>query len=188
MNLEKIYKYVNSDKNSTMILIINNNSKSLLNYLCDTIYKKCTLQKIEYDKCKGLIKRVEKHQEKIIKIDLELNKIRFTSSNNPNKLYSDFVILRSIAFDNMSKLLFKTDLSSYKEYVDIKNLRQNIIAYDHFDLVVLIDKDDIKVLKRKGVGYARKDLDKGTFPIDQLLRKVKLKQIQERLKRYENNL
>jgi hypothetical protein len=179
-SLDEIYEYINSDNNLAMILIISNNkSKSLLNYLFNTIYKKCTLQKIEYDKCKGLIKRVEKHLKKIIKINLELTKIRFSSSNNPAKLYTDFVLLKSIVFDNMSKILFKTNLTSYKNYVDLKNLRESIIAYDIFDLIIFIDKDDIKVLKSR-----KRNLD-GVFLMEQLLRKVKLKQIQDRLKKYE---
>ena len=185
-SLDEIYEYVNTDNKLAMILIINNNSKSLLNYLCNTIYKKCTLQKVEYDKSKGLIRKVEKHQEKIIKVDLELNKIRFSSSNNPNKLHSDFAILKSIVFGNMSKVIFKTDLSSYKEYFDIKDLRSYIIAYSVFDLVILIDKKNIKIFKSNGTDYSMRTVDKVTFSMDQLLRKVKLQQIQDRLKRYED--
>jgi hypothetical protein len=180
-SINDIQEYV--DK-STMILIINNNAKSLLNSLVNSIYNKCALIKYEYNKTKGLIEKVQKHKEKIIKIDLDLNKIQFTSSNNPKKLNSEFIILKSIILGNKSKILFKTDLSTYKEYVDFKNLRNYIIAYDTFDLIILIDKTDIKILE--SINYSRRYLE--TFSIEQLIRKVKLKQIQDRLKKYENNL
>ena len=185
-SINDIHEYI--DK-STMILVINNNAKSLLNYLVNSIYNKCTLPKYEYTKTKGLIERVQKQKEKIIRIDLDLNKIRFTSSNNPKKLNSEFVILQSIIVENKSKILFKTDLSTYKEYIDPKNIERSIVAYDIFDLIILIDKEDIKMLQRpiyESQRDYRPEKERKKYPLDILLRRVKLKQIQDRLKRYEN--
>lgn len=187
-NIDKIYEYV---EESTMILIINNNSKLLLDTLVNFIYNKSSLKKYEYTKTKGLLEKVQKQKEKIIRIDLDLNKIRFTSSNNPKKLNSEFVILQSIIVENKSKILFKTDLSTYKEYVDPKNIEQSIVAYDVFDLIILIDKTDIKMLQRpiyESYRDYRPEKERKKYSIEQLLRRVKLRQIQDRLKKYENNL
>lgn len=180
-DFDKIYDYV---EQSTMILIINNNSKLLLDTLVNSIYKKCPLQKIKYEKCKGLFRKIEKVKDKIIKVDLDLNKIRFTSSNNPTKLHSDFTILQSVIENNKSKLIIKTDLSNYKQYMDIRNFNQNIVAFNVFDLIIFIDKEYIRLLRIRSVPWFN---DEKYYPLDQLLRKAKLNQLKERLKKYENN-
>jgi len=181
-NLDEIYEYVDE---SSMILIINNNAKSLMNYLFDNIYKKSTLQKYKFEKCKGIIGKITKLKEKVIKIDIDLNKVQFSSSNNNRKKLSEFIILNSIISENKSKILFKTDLSSYKEYVDFKNITQTIPSYSAFDLIILIDKEHLKIIRYQSNGLGLGDM---ILNIDQLLRRVKLKQIQDRLKKYENNL
>jgi len=184
LDLNKVHEYVND---STMILIINNNSKLLLDYLFNLIYKKNSLQKYEYDKCKGIIKKIEKLKDKIIKINLDLNKVQLTSSNNRKKILTDFMVLRSIVDANCSKILCKTDLSTYKEYVDLKYLYTSIPSYDVFDLIFFIGKENIKIIKKRGVDYTSRNLDKVTFNMDQLIRKTKLKQLKNKLKLYDDS-
>ena len=183
MELGKIHEFVNE---SSMILIINNNSKSLMDYLFNSIYKKCTLQKYKFEKCKGIIGKIEKLKDKIIKIDIELNKVQFSSSNNYRKRITEFLTLKSIIHENKSKILFKTDLSSYKEFVDLKYIYRSIPSYDAFDLVILIDKECIRIINHRTSGYIHFMDGDVTFNMDQLLRKTKLKQLQNRLKKYES--
>ena len=75
--------------------------------------------------------------------------------------------------------------SNYKQYMDIRNFNQNIIAFNVFDLVIFIDKEHIRLLRIRSSQWFNDE--KQLYPLDQLLRKSKLNQLKERLKKYENN-
>lgn len=184
-NLDKIHEYV---KESTMILIINNNSKSLLDALFNSIYNKYNSKKIRIDSGKKLFFKLMNLKDKLIRIEYDLSKIQFTSSNNNNRLDSEFFLLKTYLSDNNSKLLIKTNLSNYKEITDVTKFFYNQRKYNIFDLVILIDKNSIKILKNENDPcnvYKFNKEENGVFNLEPLLRHTKLTQIQNRLKIYE---
>ena len=181
--LDKINAYV---EKSTMVLIIGD-SNLLLNMIFNSIYNKCPLKKYEYDKCKGLIRKLEKQKKKIIKINLDLNKIRLSSSNNPKKLLEDFISIQSIIYNNYSKILIKTNLKNYKEYVDTTNISNSIPICSTFDLIIYIKKTEIEILKRDIENFWFHEDKK--YPIDQqLIRKAKLLKLEQRMKKEKESL
>ncbi len=66
-NLDKIYEYV---KASTMILIINNNSKSLLDSLFNIIYNKYDLSKCKVESTRKLMLKLLTIKNKLIRHEI----------------------------------------------------------------------------------------------------------------------
>ena len=180
-SLDKIYEYV---EKSTIILILNDNSRSLLDSLFNSIYKKYPHKKTKFESRKGIMRKVYKIKDKLIKVDFDITKIQFSSSNSPSKLDVDFVTLKAMLTENNSKILLKSDKTLHKtEY--------HIPGYKSADLVILIDKENIKIVKNVhnaefGSQYIwlGKIKEENIYPLDQLLRSTKLKKIQDKLKFY----
>lgn len=185
-NLDEIHDFI---KESAMILIINNNSKSLLDYFFDFIYKKYTLPKCKIDSSKGLMLRLSKIKNKLIRLDFDLKKIQFSSSNTASVIRANFNDMQIFLSENNSKILLKIDISTYKFYTEITNrnleytLHNIIPQYDVFDFILLIDKNDIKILKctrhHSSCIFNSYGIEEDKiYSIDKLLRSVKLRKIQ----------
>jgi hypothetical protein len=175
-SIDKIHKYI-MHKDISMILVVNNNSKMLMNALCNSIYNKYTLHKSIITSNKGLKNKLGKQIEKLLRVDIDLNKIQFGSSTNRNRIYTDFSELKLNVIENCSKLLFKTDISLHKEYMNFSDPWYRFPLEYVFDLIILIDTEDIKIVKRL-------NHKSEIFNLEPLTRSVKLKQIQNRLKLY----
>ena len=179
--IEKIYDYVNS---STMILIIGD-KKSLLDSLFDSIYKKYPDQKTVFDSRKKLLQKLSSIKGKLIRLDYDLGKVQFRSSRNQG-LSEDFVTLKMCLQDNNSKILIRAN--SFSSGLQIDDYPNNNYYYgvrvnrefDAFDLVLFIDKKDIKIIRCSGQGRNIKKED-NIINIDTLIRSTKLKQLQKKL-------
>lgn len=175
-SLDKIHAHV---ERSTMILVVSNNTKSLLDTLFNSLYKKCSLQKVKFETRKGLMRKLPKIKNKIIKIEYDLEKIQFSSSTNTTREHTTFLTLKAYLKENNSKLLIKTDVSKIKDFS--KALSYSIPPkYQLFDLVIYLDKKEIKLIR-----YADRTYKKGEniFDINRLLRNTKLKQIQKKIQK-----
>jgi hypothetical protein len=132
--------------------------------------------------------KISKINNKLIRHESDLSKIQFSSTKNNGKMKSDFNDLKLILFGVNSKILFKFDITAYKLYFeeldDLKeNLQRLIPQYEVFNLIVLIDKNDIKILKYNRIDYSLNNFissDNNVFNMDRLLRSVKLRKIQLR--------
>lgn len=184
-NLDNIHKYIND---STMILVINNNSKSLLESLFNLLYNKYSSTKLKCTTTKGLMSKLSKIKNKLIRHETDLSKIQFSSSKNNSKLREDFGNLSLFLTENNSKILLKFDISSYVfDYEDTFRpydlLRKIVPQYNLFNLVILIDKNDVKILQYITENesfnmfdqYGNKEKHK--FDITTLIRSTKLKKI-----------
>jgi len=182
--LDELYEYVND---STMILVINNNSKSLLDSLYTSIYNKYSLSKCKCNTRGHLMRKFSTIKSKLIKVDFDLKYVQFSSSTANSKTIDDFDNLKLYLIENNSKILFKIDLSSYTDLFEILRFQQYklIPQYMIFDLIILIDKKDIKILKYETENksfnmfsnYGNKE--NMIFNIDRLIRKVKLSKIKK---------
>lgn len=190
-NLDKIHEII---KDATMILIINNNSKSLLDHVFNLIYNKYSSFKVKCNTRSHLIQKFSTIKEKLIRVEFDIKNIQFSSSTAHSKISEDFKNLKLFLMENKSKILFKSDLSSYN--IDIfDTLKYSayrlIPQYNIFDLVILIDKKDIKIIKLENefkyfnIFSPYGNEEKYIFDITTLLRSTKLKKIQKRI---ENEL
>ncbi len=171
-NLDEIHEYI---KTATMILVINNNSKAMLDALYNFIYKKYPNQKSKWGNGKGLFFKLCNVKNKLIRIDIDLYKVQFHSSNTHGRIREDYNSLMCCAVENNSKFLFKSDLSLYKEEIDLRDPWYIIFPqYQSFDLVIFIDKDKITILKEGNYTSRTKE----NYDITTLLRRTKLKKIQ----------
>ena len=161
-NLEEIHNYVEV---STLILVINNNSRSLLDSFYNLIYKKYPYKKSAVKSSKGLMKKISMTKDKLIKIDIDFKKLQFSSSNTSSKLWEDFLTIKACVIDNKSKILFKANQN-------YKNIEQFSII---FDLIIMINKTSIKLVRTpdRYWNYG----DDNLFSIDKLTRSTKLKQL-----------
>ena len=169
-DINKLQEYI---KDSSMILVINNNSKLLMNTLFDSIYKKYSLSKTQFDSRRRLISKLSRIKNKLIKLNFDLTKIQFTSSsNNKIQLRTDFLTLKTNIQENKSKLLLKTNLAFYDKNPSFHLAVEdwNSPYYRIFDLIIFIDKDNIKIVDKYRT-------TKATLEIDQLIRKTKLKKL-----------
>lgn len=184
--IDKIYEYVDS---SIMILIISD-KKSLLDSLFDSIYKKHKSQKIILDSRKSLLQKLTSIKGKLIKLNYDLCKIQFRSSRSQG-LGEDFQTLRLCLQDNLSKILVRSNkiscglqISNYlfnRYYNEVKIDRE----FDAFDLVIFIDTKDIKIIRCSGQSRNIND-EKNIINIAPLIRSTKLKQLQKKIKFYNN--
>ena len=136
--LDEIYELI---YNSSMILVIGNNSKTLLDSLCNLIYKNYSFKKMEYHSTKGVLKKLSVIKQKVNKIDYDLKKVQMSSSKNNQKIFDDFGTLRAYICENKSKLLFKTNLSQsdyISKVIDSYQITQILPQYHTFDLIILI--------------------------------------------------
>lgn len=182
-NLEKIYEYV-KEKDSTMILIINNNSKLLFDSLFNSIYKKYSSQKTKLESRKGLMRKLVKINDRLIKIDFDLKKVQFSSSTSNRKIWTEFNELKLSIKENNSKLLFRTDINSSNLNFSESNtfdisyyIKHNIPQSNIFDLIILVDVKNIRLIRR--VNF----YDDETYDINTLIRAAKLKQLQNKIKK-----
>lgn len=159
-NLDEIHETV---EKSTLILIINNNSTSI-NSFFNLVYKKYPNKKSEIKSSKGLMRKISIAKDKLIKIDIDLKKLQFSSSNTSTKLWEDFIAVKTYALDNKLKILFKAN----RKYRSIEQL------YSIFDLIILIDKTYIKLIRTPDKYWSYGD---DVFSIDKLIRNTKLKQL-----------
>lgn len=178
--IDKIYECVNS---STMILIISD-KKLLLNSLLDSIYKKYIGQKTIFDSRKNLMQKLTSIKGKLIKLNYDLGKVQFRSSRNQG-LGEDFQTLKLCLTDNFSKILISANsassglqitdsLNNISYYYDVRINRE----FDAFDLVIFIDKKDIKLIRYSGQNRNIKK-EENIINIDTLIRSTKLKQLQK---------
>jgi hypothetical protein len=180
---EELYAFTND---ASMTLVINNNSKPLMNSLYNIIYNKYTSPKCKVAITRKLMLKISKINNKLIRHESDLSKIQFSSTKNNGKVRSDFNDLKLILSDNNSKMLFKFDITAYKicynELDDLKEyLRKLISQYDVFDLIILIDKNDIKILKYERNNFSLNNyINDNVFNMDRLLRSVKLRKIKLR--------
>jgi len=172
-NTDKIYEHI---KDSTTILIINNNSKLLLESLCDSISRRSTLQIIDFESRKGLMKKLTSIKNKFIKINYDLDLIQFRSSKNPSGLRSDFITVKVCVGDNNSKILFKTDAKLYNKH-NYNYWSDLLPQYEAFDAIIYLDKKEAKILRSGGFSRVRFDVENYIFNIDSLIRSTKLRQI-----------
>lgn len=156
-NLEDIYDYFD---NATTILIVNkNDSRILSSHLTDYIYKHSKLQKYEIDKCKGLLKRLEKYTSRIIKFNFDFSKFQISSSNA--RIDNDLGDLILLSYNNNLKLLFEYDLP-------ITYGINRIPSMYRFDLIILVKDNQAIILK------SRMYRDGDIINLSSLLRKIKL--------------
>lgn len=186
-NLDEIYEYINNENFKT-ILIINNNSKILFNTFYESIYDKYLSSKMICKSGKGLMKKLSIIRNKFIRIDLSLNKIQFSSSTNQKRFDEDFETLKLYIIDNNLKIMFKTNDSisiDNLSYIQKWNFQ---IKYDKFDMIILLDKNDIKILKDKYWNIRNNNTinDHNVYSFLKLSRRVKLKQLKNKSNIYES--
>lgn len=186
-NLDKLQEYINA---STMTLIINNNSKSLLDALFNVIYNKYNSSKCKIITTKRLMLKLATIKNKLIRHDLDLSRLQFSSTRNSNVVRNDFNDLKIFLIENNSKFLLKFDIREYKINEEPLNtleyfLHKMIPQYDTFNLIVLICKKDIKILRFQTENSAFSMLspygnkEGHIFDITTLIRSTKLKKIQK---------
>jgi hypothetical protein len=183
-NLDKIYEYV---KASTMILIINNNSKSLLDSLFNIIYNKYDLSKCKVESTRKLMLKLSTIKNKLIRHESDLSRIQFGSSRNSDLVTHKFSELKTYLIENNSKLLLKYDIHDYKLDEELKsnfdyNLHRLIPQYNHFNLIILIGKNDIKIIRLDVNDYSFIYLYRNediTFNLTPLIRNTKLKKLKK---------
>ena len=173
--MDEINKIGENIKRSTMILVINNNSKLLFDTLLDSIYKKYNPPKIKISSRKKLLFKLSRIKNKMILLDFDLKKIQFSSSSNDSqKIRGNFLELKDFLTVNGSKLLVKTDVVFYKEKIDFNTFYLSNSIFYLFDLIIFIDKEKLKVIKRDfGVNRSEE------LKLEQLIRKSKLKKLEQ---------
>lgn len=186
-NLDNIYEYI---KASTMTLVINNNSKSLLDALFNILYNKYNLPKCRITTTKGLMLKLATIKNKLIRHETDLSKIQFSSTKNSNRVRADFNELLLYLIENNSKILFKFDIYDYKLNEESINnfeysLHSMIPQYDSFNLIILIGKKNIEILRfHSNSSYFSMSNIYGNkenyiFDMTTLLRSTKLKKIKK---------
>lgn len=170
-NLDKLYEYIDT-KDTVMVMIINNNSKPLLDSLCNKIYNNYKKSKVKISTRKGLFKKLIFIKEKLIRVDFDFDSINFNGTTNLTRRKEDLSLIRSSLIENKSKLLCRVNL-----YFDFnKNLKNNLYSrYYEFDLVILINKEEIEIIKSDYHCVEKH------FSLDQLIRKTKLDKIKNNL-------
>lgn len=170
-NLDEIYEYVNQ---SRMTLVINNNKKELLNAFCRKIYNQHKDSKSRISTNKGLFRKLCTTTNKFIEINMDIDKIQFSSSKS--NFYYELRSLKEYAIENRSKFLFKYNRQEDVTFAEIWNKRfykdPKLVYYDRiFDLIILIDKEHIEILKGER-------LDNNIFDMTKLVRRTKLKKLE----------
>jgi hypothetical protein len=163
-NLDEIHDLI---KRATLILVINNNSESMINSFINLIYKKYPNKKSKFNSTKGLMRKISLTKNKLIMINIDLNKLQFSSSNTSTKLWEDFQNIRNYAVENKLKILLRINQNPgyYKRY------------HDFFDLILLLDKKYIKTTKIAFNGWYLINNNDKLYDIDKLTRSTKLKQL-----------
>lgn len=128
-NFEDIHYLILKSK---LILIVNDNSKSITKSVIDNIYYKYPNKKIKIKNTKGLLRKISYMKDTLIRIDKDVKKVQFSSSNTTNKIY----------------------------------------IYRFFDLIIVVEKQQIRVLKNR---YESEQ--DNIYNIDKLVRKTKLKKL-----------
>lgn len=171
-NLDKLHEWI---EKSTMVLIVNDNKKPILQALFNLIYNKYPYKKVSINTCKGFNKRVTLIKNKLIKVDLDLNKIQFTSSNNSYIQYQHFMLIKSFLIDNNSKLLLKTN---YFSYFHMSSELKSI-----FNLIIKINDNNIQIIRLslENSYFNQVVKEEMFFDISVLIRSVKLKQLQNKI-------
>ena len=154
-NLDDIHHLI---QNSTLILVINASSKTMSKTVFNYIYKKYSDKKRTITSTKGLLKKISEIKNTLIKIDIDIKKIQFSSSKTSDKLWTDFGTAQVYALDNESKLLFYAAQYQKEQFV-----------YRFFDLILIVEKQQIRIKNR----YDNDD----TYSIEKLVRSTKLKEI-----------
>lgn len=160
-DLDKILEYINK---STMILLINksNNkdSKIILFNLYEYLYNK-----YDGDKCickpKGFLKKISILKDKLIRIDTDLDKIQFSSSNNNFRIANDIRTIQLNLLDNSCKIIFKTS-----------NTNISSMYFYTFDLIITVNDKVCNILKNR---YSYEP--NNNFNIEFLRRRAKLKRL-----------
>jgi len=169
-NLDEIHEMI---QRSTIILILNSHSKSVLNSLYNLIYNKYPYKKTELKNTKGLIKKISTIKSKLIRINTDLSRVQFGSSSTSIKTLENFNTLRLYIMENECKLLFQTShfkLGTNGSYGNFSSI--------NFDLILLIEKNQLKVITYGYGLYKWKDEDR-IFNIDKLVRNTKLNKIKD---------
>jgi len=171
-NLEEIYKYF---QEPTTILIINNHSTKVLDSFFDIVYNKTIARKINIKSRKGLFYKLMKIKNKLIKIDFELDSVQFSSSKTKSKIFKDFIDIKESLTENNSKLLCRTDVRLNKKIEADKIY--NYYLTNIFQLIIFIDKEEIKLIKHKTESCRYYNDSGKTFNITKLVRGTKIKKL-----------
>ena len=118
------------------------------------------------------MKKISIIKQKFVRIDLDLSKIQLSSSNSRERVQNDFKTLKDYLIENNSKIIFKNN-TKLKFDIISKSIYSYIPLYYIFDLVIFIDKKEIKITKND---YNH---DNCIINIDSLIRKIKLKKLKE---------
>jgi len=171
-SLDEIHEHV---KESTMVLVINNNKKLLLDPLCNFIYNKYKGKKSKIRTGKGLHNKLLKIKDKFVIIDIDYNRIQLGS--NKGRLQSELNDIKLNLHDNNSMVMFKCDLRNKFIYESWEKWKINSYYYV-FDLIIMIDVDNIKILKTPIYSRGlRNNEELDTFDIIKLIRRTKLKNL-----------
>jgi hypothetical protein len=152
------------------ILIVNNDDSELLDIIFNRIYRIYKGKKISINSSKGLYKKVCNIKNKFIKINIDLDKVQFTSSHS--RKYSELRELRMKASENNSALLFK-----YEKREKLDSQSQIMWYYrwsSYFDLILVIDDKKLKIIN------SRYTSDTDEFDITQAIRSYKLNKLKQR--------
>jgi len=157
-NIADIHEYLDED---SMILIVNNDDKELLDVVCNFIFRKHKGKKSTIKTGKGLYKKLCSVTDKFVKIDIDYKDLQFTSSKSRKRF--ELGEIRCKGVENNSKFLFRYD---YKKSYDSSYYQYYWRSY--FDLVMLIDDKKLKVID------SRYQIANKEFEIKQLVRNSKL--------------
>lgn len=175
LKLRKLNELPEIIKDSTMVLIVNNNSKSLLEPLCNIMFKKYKSRKTKIRSTKGLYKKLLITTNKLVRIDFDFENI--TLNGSKSNLNHDLKILKESLTENNSRVLFKTDISKHNRTYNPKFIRTELERkYYIFDSIILIDKEII-IIKYSPTSYDCYDIGTRKFELSQLVRSSKLKKL-----------
>lgn len=169
-NLDEIYKYF---KEPTTMIIINNNSKKVLESFINIVYKKIKSKKQTINSRKGLYYKLTNIKNTFIKIDFEFNSLQLTSSKA--NFIKDIMSVKTALTENESRLLCCTDFKK-NENIDLKNMYRNHLNHI-FDLVIFIDKNKIKLISYNTKSFQYYNDVGKEFNISKIVRSTKIKKI-----------
>jgi len=174
-NLEELYKYFNEP---ITILIINNNSKKVFDRFFNIVYNKIDTKKINIKSRKGLFNKIITTKNKLIRIDFDFNSIQFSSSKS--RMREDISDIINSLIENNSRLLCRTD-NYLNKNIDIQNIHRYYLI-DKFEMVILIDKEEVKLIKHQTKSFIYYNDQDKTFNITKLIRSTKIKNLSKLFK------
>lgn len=169
-----MYRLVDKIKKSNVILFIRNRKTYNNSVVDDIIFSLCDkidMKQISIDSFEEL-KKTKIDKNSIIKNNYKFCEVihqYFAWSDNFSNTFfnSEFNSIIQNIYINNEKIIFKDDFND--------NHHSKYNYYRYFDLVLLIENDGIRVIKSR---YDTITIDNEIFPITQMLRKSKLKKLE----------